>query len=107
MKISNVHYAARISSIVASDSNEHAVELYSIERTSDNHSIESKRSFSHERSNSVPSRFQTIVKNFDFLNVEKRGIERVSPNDRTDSTIINTAMIWVRSLYHIDEFLLH
>jgi hypothetical protein len=41
--------------------------------------------------------FKKIVKRFDCLNVEKRGIERILPEDRTDSTTINTAMIWVRN----------
>jgi hypothetical protein len=42
--------------------------------------------------------FQKFVKKLDFINVEQRGIERILPEDRTDSTIINTAMIWVRHL---------
>ncbi|CAF0973216.1 unnamed protein product [Rotaria sordida] len=59
-----------ISSIVPSASDEHGIELNSTRTNSKNDG-------------------------FACLNVEKRGIERISPEDRTDPTIINTAMIWV------------
>ncbi len=54
-------------------------------------------SVSPEKSNSTLNRFQKILRRFDCLNIEQRGIERVLREDRTDSTIINTAMMWVRN----------
>ncbi|CAF1407601.1 unnamed protein product [Adineta steineri] len=92
------HRTATISSIVPLTSDEHEVELHSIRRNSDNQSINSNTGSSHGKSNSNDkSRWKKFLKKFDFLNVEKRGIQRVLPEDRNDSTIINTAMIWVSS----------
>jgi hypothetical protein len=91
------HRKATISSIVPLTFNEHGVELNYIRRNGDNYSISSNTSSSHGKNNNTTSRFQKIVEKFDCLHVEKRGIERISPEDRTDSTIINTAMIWVRN----------
>ncbi len=94
-KMSDGHGAPTIYWIVPLTSNQHGTELSSICRNNDNQTIPLNRSSSHDESNTVRSRFQKIVKKFDFLNVEQRGIERVLPEDRTDSKIINTAMIWV------------
>ncbi len=96
--MSDRHHSESISSIVPGVPNEHAVELNYIGTNSDNHSIGSNTSSSHRKCNSIMSRFQKIVKKVDCLNVEKRGIDRVLPEDRTDSRIINTGMIWVRNL---------
>jgi hypothetical protein len=79
-------------------SNEHAVELNYIRTSSDNASIGSNTSSSHKKYNSIMSRLQEIVKKVDCLNVEQRGIDRVLPEDRTDSRIINTGMMWVSNL---------
>ena len=51
-----------ISSIVPLTINEYGVELSSVRRTSDNQSITSNRDSSDEKSNTVRSRFQKIVK---------------------------------------------
>jgi hypothetical protein len=96
--MSDGHHSEIISSIVPGASNEHAVELNYISTNSDNHSIDSNTSSSHRKGNFIMSRFQEIVKKVDTLNVEKRGIDRVLPEDRTDSRIINTGMIWVIDL---------
>jgi len=96
--MSDRHHSAIISSTVPGASNEHVVELNYIRTNSDNHSIGSNTSSSHRKCNSIMSRFQEIVKKVDCLHVEKRGIDRVLPEDRTDSRIINTGMIWVRKL---------
>jgi hypothetical protein len=45
------------------------------------------------------SRFKNLLKIFDLINVEERGIDRILPEERTDSTILNTAMIWVRHFH--------
>ncbi len=97
--MSDGHHTSTVSFIVPLAANEYGVELNDIRRSSDNDSIGSNTSSSHGKHNSVVKRFQKIVNKFDCLNVETRGIERVSPDDRTDSTIINTAMIWVRNLF--------
>ncbi len=78
-------------------SNEYAIQLSDTYTSSNKHNIDSDTSSSCEKSNSVMKNFKKIVKRFDCLNVEKRGIERILPEDRTDSTTINTAMIWVRN----------
>jgi hypothetical protein len=92
------HRTTTISSIVPLASNEDGVELSYIDTSNDHHSIGSNTNSSHGKiSNSITSHFQKIVKKFDCLNVEERGIERILAEDRTDSTIINTAMIWVRN----------
>ena len=95
--MSNSHGAGKVPHIVPSASSEHAIELGHIPTTSDNHSIGSSMSPSPGKCNSITSRFRKIVKIIDCLKVEKRGIERISSEDRTDLTILNTAMIWVRS----------
>jgi hypothetical protein len=66
----------------------------------DEYNIQLSTSSAYEERNSILKRFQKIVKKFDCLNVETRGIERILPEDRNDSTTINTAMIWVRNLFH-------
>ncbi len=88
-----------VSSIVPVASNEHEIEHSDIRTSGDDDSIGSNTSSSHKKSNSIMNRFQKIVKKFDFINVEGRGIERILPEDRTDSTIINTGMLWVRNLF--------
>ena len=71
--------------VVPSGSNEYGIEL---DTTS-----------ADEEDKSILKHFQKIVKKFDCLRVETRGIERILPEDRNDSTTINTAMIWVRNLF--------
>jgi hypothetical protein len=80
-------------------SNGHEVELSYISTITNNHNISSNRSLFRGKSNSIKNRFEKILKKIDCLNIEERGIERVSPEDRTDLTIINTGMIWVRKIY--------
>jgi hypothetical protein len=96
---------SRIFSIGSIASNEDEVELGYIDTSNDNQNIGSNTSSSHGKSNPIMSPFEKIVKKFDCLNVEKRGIERVLPEDRTDLTIINTAMIWVRNLLSVFKLL--
>ncbi|CAF3126609.1 unnamed protein product [Rotaria sp. Silwood2] len=57
--------------------------------------IDSNKISSHEKCNSIKNWWHKATKIFACLNVEERGIERISSEDRTDVTIINTAMIWV------------
>ena len=92
------HRTSTVSSIVPLTSNEYGVELNSTRRHSDNHNIDSKTSSSNsnEKSNPVTNQFLKIVKEVYSTNIETRGIERISTEDRTDLKIINTAMIWVR-----------
>ncbi|CAF3279993.1 unnamed protein product [Rotaria sp. Silwood2] len=56
--------------------------------------IDSNKISSHEKCNSIKNWWHKATKIFACLNVEERGIERISSEDRTDVTIINTAMIW-------------
>jgi hypothetical protein len=88
-----------ISSIVPLTSNEYGVELGSIRRNSDNQNVDFNKCSSDEKSNNVSHRFKKILKQFYSMNVEKRGIERISAEDRTDSNVINTGMIWVRNIF--------
>jgi hypothetical protein len=88
-----------ISSIVDLASNEYGVELSSIRRNSDNQNVDFNKCSSDEKSNHVTHRFKKILKQFYSMNVEKRGIERISAEDRTDSNVINTGMIWVRNIF--------
>lgn len=78
-----------------SSSNVHAIELSYIGRINDNHSINSNTYPPDENSNAIKNHLKKFIKKMDCLGVEERGVERVSPADRTDPTIINTAMIWV------------
>ena len=39
-----------------------------------------------------------IRKKCDFIDVEQRGIERILPEERTDRTILDTTMIWVKEI---------
>ncbi|CAF1275706.1 unnamed protein product [Rotaria sp. Silwood1] len=57
--------------------------------------IDSNKISSCEKCNSVTNWYHKTAKIFACLNIEERGIERVPSEDRTDLTIINTAMIWV------------
>jgi len=84
--------------VTSLSSNDNRIELSYISRINDNYSIRSNQSYSRGKSNSIKNYFQKIIKKLDCLHLEKRGIERVSPEDRTDPTIINTAMIWVTNL---------
>ena len=93
------HRTATISSIVPFASDQYGVELHTFDGNSNNHSSGSNKSSSDAKPNSITKRFQKIVGKFDFLKVEKRGIDRILPEDRTDSAIINTAMIWVRNQF--------
>jgi hypothetical protein len=86
-------YSNNILGIVPSSSNEYGIEL------SDKYNIELNTTSSYGKRNSIMKHFQKIVNKFDGLNIEKRGIERVLPEDRNDSTIMNTAMIWVRNRF--------
>ncbi len=89
---------SRISSNASPASDKNRIELSYIDTKCDNQNIDSNKTNSmYEKSNSIMISFQRILKKFDCLHVEKRGIERVLPEDRTDFTIINTAMIWVRT----------
>ncbi len=92
------------SSIMSIASNENGVELSYIDKSNDKQNIGSDTNLSHEKSNGIMSPFQKIVKKLDCLKVEKRGVERILPEDRTDSTIINTAMIWVRNFAYAVKF---
>ncbi len=83
--------------------NEHGVELSYIPMDGDNSSIRSNKNSLHDKCNSMSGYFEKIVKKISCFNVEKRGIERISPEDRTDSTIINTGMIWVRNIFHFSK----
>jgi hypothetical protein len=60
---------------------------------------DSNQNCSHEKSNCVMSCFKNLLKMFKLINVEERGIDRILPEERTDSTILNTAMIWVTHLF--------
>ncbi|CAF3377448.1 unnamed protein product [Rotaria sp. Silwood1] len=91
----NDHRIPTVSSIVSLASNEHEIELDSTRTHNDNQSIGSNTSSSRRKCNSIMNYFHKISKRFACLNVEKRGIERILPEDRTDPTIINTAIIWV------------
>jgi hypothetical protein len=88
-----------VSSIIPVPSNEYKVELKSIRRNNNNDRIHSNKISSHEKSNNVTNRFKKILKQFYSMTVEERGIERISTEDRTDSKVINTAMIWVRNIF--------
>ena len=87
------HLTSTIFPVVPLTSNEYGIELNSIRKHSDNQNVDS-----NEKSNPTTNRFLNILKKIYSTNVETRGIERVSSEDRTDSKIINTAMIWVRSI---------
>ncbi len=69
MKISN---GPRTATNLAS--NNDGVKLSYIRTISNNHIIGSNKSCFHEKSNSIKSRFQKIIKKLDCFNVEKRGI---------------------------------
>jgi hypothetical protein len=90
------HHTTTIYTIEPSTSDKHEVELDDIGMSNVNDSAESNTNSSPRKCNFITRHFQKIVRKFDYLNVEKRGIERISAEDRNDSTIINTAMIWVR-----------
>jgi hypothetical protein len=88
-----------VSSIVPLTSNEYGIELSSIRRNSDNQNVDFNKCSSDEKSKHVTHRFKENLKQFYSMTVEKRGIERISTEDRTDTKVINTAMIWVRNIF--------
>ncbi|CAF2843236.1 unnamed protein product [Rotaria sp. Silwood2] len=89
------HRITTISSIVSLASNENGIELNDTRTSNDNHSIGLHTSCFREKCNSITSCFHQLVKRLACLNLEQRGSERISPEDRTDLTIINTAIIWI------------
>ncbi len=80
-------------------SNEYGVEFNYISTDSNNDHIDSNRPSFHTKCDTAISRIEKFMKKNSHFHVEKRGIERISPEDRTDLTILNTAMIWVRNLF--------
>jgi len=83
---------------------EYGNELTPIRRDDDNHSIAANDISSYENSNSIRSIFGKIVKKFDYLHIETRGIERVLPEDRTDLKIIDTALLWVTYILYFYQY---
>jgi hypothetical protein len=101
--MSSGYRPSTISSIIPLASNEHGVELNYIRSNTDNSSIKSNTSLSSVISNSINNFYRKIRKKLDYLNVEERGIDRVLSQDRTDLTILNTAMIWVTYLTLVEN----
>ncbi|CAF1024619.1 unnamed protein product [Didymodactylos carnosus] len=50
------------------------------------------------------ARFSKILNKLDSVGLEARGIARITPEERTDSKLINTAMIWVAANTFISCF---
>lgn len=93
------HHVLTISSMMPIVSTECATELDSTATNNNRHcSIESNKNISYGKCNIVTKWFHRLLRMFACLNIEERGSEPVSSEDRTDAAIINTAMIWVRRL---------
>lgn len=72
---------------------------FDLTRSTNNYSSnDSNTRFIDKKNNCITGCFQKIMKLLAYLNIEERGVERISPEDRTDTTIINTAIIWVTKL---------
>ncbi|CAF3957990.1 unnamed protein product [Adineta steineri] len=93
--MSNGSRTTTISSIAPLTTNDYGDEINSLHKNSTDHIVTLTRNSSHGKSNSICSRLAKVVQKYNFVNVEERGIERVLPQHRTDSKIINTGMIWV------------
>jgi hypothetical protein len=95
------HRPSITSSTVPLISTEDGIELNPIRN--DYHSIDSDRNSSQGKADSVGSRLQQILTKAWLFNVEERGIERILPENRTDSRIFNTAMIWVKYIHTLSS----
>ena len=70
-------------------SNDNEIQL---DRNKDYQSIQNSSSSSL---NSNSNRLKKILNTLDYMHAEQRGIQRVLPSERTDSSILNTSIIWV------------
>ena len=71
--------------------NSDEIKLTALDRTTDYQSIESPSSL---QSNFKPNRSSKFIKNFDYISPEYRGIERVLPDERTDSSVFQISVFW-------------
>ncbi|CAF0757942.1 unnamed protein product [Adineta steineri] len=85
-------------------SNQHEVELSGIRMNNDNYTIKSKRSLSCGKCNWFTKFLNTMLKKYNCIDVETRGIERILSEDRTDCKTINIAMMWFGANIIIPSF---
>ncbi|CAF3890391.1 unnamed protein product [Adineta steineri] len=93
-----------MSTDISSTFNQSRIQPNYIRTIDDNYNISIGASLSCEKYNSIKNYFQKIFKRCHCPHVEKRGVERISPEDRTDLTIMNTAMIWVGASIIVPTF---
>ncbi|CAF0804903.1 unnamed protein product [Adineta steineri] len=85
-------------------SNQHEVELSGIRMNNDNYTINSKRSLSYGKCNWFTKFLNMMLKKYNCIDVETRGIERILSEDRTDCKTINIAMMWFGANIIIPSF---
>ncbi|CAF0974111.1 unnamed protein product [Adineta steineri] len=100
----NNHRIEPMSTDISSTYNQSGIQLNYIRTIDDNHKISTDASLSDVKYNSITNYFQKIFNQCHCLHVEKRGIERILPEDRTDLRIMNTSMIWVGANMIIPTF---
>ena len=99
LKMRDDSRSGTVSSVTYSTADEHEVEFNYVRTSDKNQSTDSDISFHRGRCHSIIGCLEKIEKKLSCFHVERRGIERISPEDRVNPTIINTAMIWVRNLF--------
>ncbi|CAF0713109.1 unnamed protein product [Adineta steineri] len=85
-------------------SNQHEVELSGIRMNNDNYTINSKRSLSCGKCNWFTKFLNMMLKKYNCIDVETRGIERILSEERTDCKTINIAMMWFGANIIIPSF---
>ncbi|UJR11219.1 hypothetical protein I4U23_015400 [Adineta vaga] len=86
--------------IVSSISKNYEIELTGIRLNKNDHIMSSNSNITGEKCSLI----MRTLKKFDCLNVETLGSDRILPENRTDSTIINTAMMWMGANMIIPSF---
>ncbi|UJR24532.1 hypothetical protein I4U23_005907 [Adineta vaga] len=75
--------------------------LNSVHQNTDYQSIQNP---SYTQSNSKLNRLERFIKKLDLTGVETRGIERILPEERIDSSILSKSIIWISANINIPCF---
>ncbi|CAF1428844.1 unnamed protein product [Adineta ricciae] len=73
-------------------SNDDEMQINPLGQNKDYRSIQNSSSSSL---NSNSNRLKKFLNTLDYVHAEQRGIQRVLPSERTDSSVLNTSIIWI------------
>ncbi|CAF0939628.1 unnamed protein product [Adineta steineri] len=85
-------------------SNQYEVELNDIRMNHDNYTINSTTNLSCGKFKSFTKFLKTMLKKYNCIDIETRGIERILSEERTDCKTINIAMMWFGANIIIPSF---